>query len=95
MIHTNNIKQLHSTPIYIYKPSPQYPELTCGPNYPDEPPSVRFITKINMPGVHQKTGAVGKLAGWSRDKSSISEVLVHIRKLMHKAVKLPQKDGNF
>lgn len=25
--------------------------LHCGPNYPDEPPQVAFLTKINLPGI--------------------------------------------
>jgi ubiquitin-conjugating enzyme E2 variant len=30
----------------------------CGDNYPDEPPEVTFITKINLPCVDGKTGKV-------------------------------------
>ncbi|KAJ2798450.1 hypothetical protein H4R21_003929, partial [Coemansia helicoidea] len=30
----------------------------CGDQYPKQPPKVWFITRINMPGVDQQTGAV-------------------------------------
>lgn len=33
-------------------------EITCGPNYPDSPPTVRFLTRINLPCVDSKTGEV-------------------------------------
>lgn len=33
----------------------------CGDNYPDVPPTVQFISKINLPCVDQKTGKVAGL----------------------------------
>ncbi len=30
----------------------------CGPSYPDVPPSVQFVSKINLPCVDQRTGKV-------------------------------------
>ncbi|KAJ2078861.1 E2 ubiquitin-conjugating protein mms2 [Coemansia sp. RSA 988] len=32
--------------------------LHCDDNYPRQPPNVRFITRINLPGVNQSTGEV-------------------------------------
>lgn len=34
--------------------------LEAGPNYPQEPPTVKFLSKINIPCVNQETGVVSK-----------------------------------
>jgi ubiquitin-conjugating enzyme E2 variant len=43
---------VHQNRIYSLK-------IQCGPNYPDEPPTVWFLTRINLPSVNQQTGKVG------------------------------------
>lgn len=61
-------------------------------NYPNSPPHIRFISKINMPDVDQKTGEVSpKLLQqqWKRD-SSIVLMLCYIRTSMKTATRLPQ-----
>lgn len=46
---------VHQNRIYSLK-------IQCGPNYPDEPPTVWFLTRINLPSVNQQTGKVGARA---------------------------------
>lgn len=61
-------------------------KIECGPNYPDEPPKVKFISKIKMTGVIENTGVVDRrivpiLARWQRIYS-IKTVLQELRKAM-------------
>lgn len=66
--------------------------IECGPNYPDEPPNIWFLTKINLPSVNQQTGKVRGREGWEmidmrkmadlcipscQVESSLSPVLAH------------------
>ena len=53
--------------------------ITCGPNYPDQPPSVRFSTKINMNCVDNQGHVKHKtLTNWKKSYT-IERVLLDIR----------------
>ena len=73
-----NIDQtVHENRIYSLK-------ITCGESYPDTPPDVQFLSRVNLPFVNQTNGKVDSaklpiLSSWSRN-SSIETVLVEIRK---------------
>jgi len=59
--------------------------ISCGPDYPSKPPSVRFASRINLPHVNQSTGVVEAslpvFQTWSRS-GTIESVLVALRTLM-------------
>lgn len=59
-------------------------KLVCGPKYPEEPPTVRFITRVNLSFVNKTTGVVEPsklpvLANWQRNYT-METVLTEIRK---------------
>ncbi|KXN85207.1 Ubiquitin-conjugating enzyme spm2 [Leucoagaricus sp. SymC.cos] len=70
---------VHENRIYSLK-------ITCGESYPDKPPLVQFISRINLPFVNQTNGVVDPtklpvLANWTRNLS-LENVLVEMRKEM-------------
>ena len=74
-VHT--MQTVHENRIYSLK-------IVCGERYPDQPPSVQFVSRVNLPFVNQLDGRVEPaklpvLARWDRN-SSIETVLVEIRR---------------
>ncbi|TFY74783.1 hypothetical protein EWM64_g9228 [Hericium alpestre] len=73
------VQTVHENRIYSLK-------ILCGENYPDAPPTVQFVSRVNLPFVNQTDGKVDRsklplLAAWDRSKS-IETILVEIRKEM-------------
>jgi ubiquitin-conjugating enzyme E2 variant len=71
------VQTIHENRIYSLK-------IVCGESYPDQPPLVQFISRVNLPFVNQHDGKVdpGKIAvlgHWSRN-SSLETILVEIRR---------------
>jgi ubiquitin-conjugating enzyme E2 variant len=44
-------QSVHENRIYSLK-------INCGVKYPDEPPAIQFLSKINLPCVNQQNGKV-------------------------------------
>ncbi|GAA5838169.1 hypothetical protein JCM5353_001519 [Sporobolomyces roseus] len=70
--------------------------INCGPNYPDSPPEITFLTRINLPCVDQSSGKIvtNKLPILSNWKHSytLETILVELRRDMASPTnrKLPQ-----
>ncbi|KZT70875.1 UBC-like protein [Daedalea quercina L-15889] len=70
---------VHENRIYSLK-------ITCGDNYPEQHPTIQFISRVNLPFVSPVDGKVDAsklpvLANWNKS-SSIETVLVEIRREM-------------
>lgn len=68
---------VHENRIYSLK-------ITCGQNYPEQPPEIQFLSRVNLPFVSQLHGKVepsklSVLDKWQRS-NSLETVLVEIRK---------------
>lgn len=56
----------------------------CGDNYPDEPPTIQFVSQVNLPAVNPRNGIVDPkmlpcLAQWKRD-NTMETVLIELRR---------------
>ncbi|KAJ5871583.1 uncharacterized protein N7529_003936 [Penicillium soppii] len=75
----------------------------CGPHYPDRPPTVQFVSRVNIPCVDPDTGKVDPtklptLANWDR-KFTMETVLIELRRYMalpqHKKLPQPAEGSSF
>ena len=71
------LQTVHENRIYSLK-------IHCDESYPEKPPTVQFLSRVNLPFVSQTDGKVDPtklsiLAHWVRD-SSIETILVSIRR---------------
>jgi len=69
----------HENRIYSLK-------IVCGDQYPDQPPEVQFLSRVNLPFVSQSNGKIDRskfpiLREWTREKN-LEVLLVEIRKEM-------------
>ena len=70
-------------------------QLECTQDYPQKPPKVKFISKINMPFVDQSSGfikpnSLSILKGWNRDWTLESYLTAIREELKHNLSKYPQ-----
>jgi ubiquitin-protein ligase len=84
VLHSQTV---HENRIYSLK-------IHCGDDYPDRPPTIHFLSRVNLPFVSQTNGKVdpvklAALSQWGRD-SSIETILVGIRRYVHYFLSLPR-----
>lgn len=87
---------MHENRIYALK-------IICGAEYPDQPPQMQFVSRINLPCVDQKTGKIDKLklpclSAWRRN-FTLETVLAELRREMaspaNKKLSQPSEGSTF
>lgn len=73
----NGLQSVHENRIYSVK-------MHCGDRYPDEPPTIQFVSQVNLPCVNPHNGVVDPrqlpcLAQWKRD-NTMETVLIELRR---------------
>ena len=68
-------------------------KIVCGQDYPQKPPQINFVNKINIPSVNQGNGAVDKLGllkDW-KNTTTLENILVALKNQMvaNKGLKQP------
>ena len=56
----------------------------CGDQYPDKPPTIQFVSMVNLPCVNQRNGLVDPsqlpcLANWKRE-NTMETILIELRR---------------
>lgn len=70
-------QSVHENRIYSVK-------MHCGENYPDEPPTLQFVSQVNLPCVNPRNGMVDPkglpcLANWQRN-NTMETALIELRR---------------
>lgn len=77
LTRTSFLQSAHENRIYSLK-------MHCGEKYPDEPPSIQFVSLVNLPCVNPHNGVVDPkqlpcLAQWKRE-NTMEMVLIELRR---------------
>jgi len=75
----------------------------CGDKYPDDPPDVTFVSKINLPSVDPRNGKVDltklpRMSLWKRDftmETILLELRRHMARPEHKNLPQPAEGSTF
>lgn len=72
-------QSVHENRIYSVK-------MHCGDNYPDVPPTIQFVSQVNLPCVNPRNGMVDPnqlpcLAQWKRE-NTMETVLIELRRYL-------------
>ncbi|KAF2266949.1 UBC-like protein [Lojkania enalia] len=87
---------VHENRIYSLK-------IHCGPDYPDVPPEISFVSKINLPCVDSRNGKVDPtklpcLVQWKRE-FTMETILIELRRYMalpqHKKIPQPPEGSTY